>query len=310
MKAQAFGIVGPTACGKTAVSIAVALRTGAEIISADSVQVYRGLDIGSAKPGPAERRGVPHHMIDCVDIDEPGFSVAAFRDAALQAARDILSRGKTPIIVGGSGLYVDALTRPLRFAVPADPAIRRRYEEAYERDREAVFAELIRTDPATAKRLHPNDKKRVARALEVQACGGRPLSDYGGGFQEPGGQEAPPLGPVRLFGLHMPREALYARIGQRVDQMLAAGLESEARAIWERGYDPALPAMQSIGYKQLFACFAGACGRAEAVERIKMDTRRFAKRQETWFKRNKNIIWMDAEEPEEAVRRILEEMRA
>lgn len=289
-----FGIVGPTACGKTAVGLLVAEHTGAEIISVDSVQVYRGMDIGSAKPTAEERRGIAHHMLDCVDIDTPAFSVSVFRDIAFAAIEDVFARGKMPLLVGGSGLYVSALTQPLNFAAPSDPAVRKRFEKLYEDSPDNAWRTLRELDPLTAERLHVHDKKRIVRALEVQATGGQPISAYGNGFSN--AQRRPAHYASKLFGLSLPRDELYRRIEQRVDQMMSLGLEEEARRIYAQGFDRALPAMQSIGYRQLFAYFDGVCSLNEAIALIKRDTRRFAKRQETWFKRNQEIDWIDMRE--------------
>ena len=285
-------VVGPTACHKTEFSILLAERVNGEIVSADSVQVYLGMDIGSAKPTLQERQGIPHHMIDCVPIDTPEFSVSQYRKMASEAIEDILYRGKTPIIVGGSGLYVNALTFPLGFAVPKDEEARKRMEALYDLDANAAFARLALIDPEIASRLHPNDRKRIVRALEVFECSGKPLSSYGNDFQNIAGGDAP-FEPL-LFGLDMDRELLYRRIDQRVDLMIEHGLLAEARSIHDRGYNRSLPAMQSIGYRQLFEVFDEKSTLEQAVEQIKLDTRHFAKRQLTWFRRDKRIRWSDA----------------
>lgn len=176
-------IVGPTACGKTALALRVAARCGAEIVSADSVQVYRGLDIGSAKPTERERRAAPHHLIDCVEPENEAFSVSQYRDLADAAIGDIAGRGRFPLVVGGSGLYVNALVYPLNFAVPSDRAVRAALEQDYPpEDTARAWARLRQVDPATADRLHPNDRKRIIRALEVYRLSGRPLSSFGNDF--------------------------------------------------------------------------------------------------------------------------------
>lgn len=285
-------VVGPTACHKTDFSIDLAERVGGEIVSADSVQVYIGMDIGSAKPTFAERRGIWHHMLDCVPIDAPDFSVAQYRQMASQAIEGILSRGRVPILVGGSGLYVSALICPLGFAVPKDEQARMRMDALYEENPQAALESLKNCDPATAARLHVNDRKRIVRALEVYECSGKPLSAYGNDFQNTGGQAAP-FEPL-MFGLNMDRRALYERIDRRVDAMFARGLAEEARRIYDKGYARSLPAMQSIGYRQLFSHFDGSCTLDKAAEQIKLDTRHFAKRQLTWFLRDKRINWLDA----------------
>lgn len=284
-------IVGPTACHKTECSILLAERSGGEIVSADSVQVYEGMDIGSAKPTPEEQSRAPHHMIGCVPIDTPDFSVSRYRAMASDAIRGVLQRNRVPIIVGGSGLYVNALTFPLGFAVPKDEQARKRMEALYESGPAAAYEKLVAIDPETAGRLHPNDKKRIVRALEVFECSGKPLSAYGNDFSNLQNNR-PPFEPL-MIGLTMDRAALYHRIDLRVDAMLKSGLVAEAEALYRKGYDRALPAMQSIGYRQLFSYFDGNGTLEEAVETIKQDTRRFAKRQLTWFKRDKRIQWHD-----------------
>ncbi|HWQ97483.1 MAG TPA: tRNA (adenosine(37)-N6)-dimethylallyltransferase MiaA [Clostridia bacterium] len=284
-------IVGPTACHKTELSIELAKRISGEIVSADSVQVYFGMDIGSAKPTVEERQGIPHHLIDCLPINTPEFSASLFRQLAASAINDILLRGKIPIVVGGSGLYVNALTYPLGFAVPKDDTARENAICEYDHNAKMAYARLKSVDPITAARLHPNDKKRIVRALEVFDCSGQPLSGYGADFQNSEGREAP-FEPI-IIGLTMDREQLYARINLRVDLMMEHGLLAEARAIYDVNYDRTLPAMKSIGYQQLFAYFEGNCTLEEAVEKIKQDTRHFAKRQLTWFKRDERIVWHD-----------------
>jgi len=285
-------IVGPTASGKTAASIALAQRLNAEIISADSIQVYRGMDIGSAKPTIEERQGIPHHLMDAVDIDSPKFSVAEYRRMAGKAIEDIISRGKYPLVVGGTGLYVNSLIYPLNFtSVPSDEKLRAELTALEQECRGAAYALLQAEDPKAAQRLHPNDVKRVIRALEVVRLTGRPIDDHGGDFANQA-QADIPYDPT-IIGLTMPRELLYERINLRVDTMLEQGLLEEARAIYSAGYDPSLPALQGLGYKQLFKHFAGEYSFNEAIEAIKLETRHFAKRQLTWFKRDKRIIWFD-----------------
>lgn len=287
-------IVGPTACHKTEASLAVAEQLNGEIISADSVQVYIGMDIGSAKASEQERQRVPHHMIDCVPIDTPAFSVSQYRDMALDAIRSIRARNRLPVIVGGSGLYVDALTKPLHFGAPSDPSVRRQWEQQYDLSPEKVYRQLQDCDSQSAQRLHLHDRKRIVRALEVFTVCGRPLSDFGSDFMNTSGAEAPCK--ACFVGLNMERERLYRRIDARVDGMLQQGLVEEARQIYDCGYTRKLPAMQSIGYKQLFSHFDGNCSLDEAIDAIKRDTRRFAKRQLTWFRRDVRIQWFDVSE--------------
>ena len=285
-------IVGPTACGKTALSVALANRTGGEIVSADAVAVYRGLNIGSAKPTLEERQGIPHHLIDCVEVTDQSFTVSTFRDLARKAIDDILSRKKLPIVVGGSGLYVDAVFSDIRFSAPSDASVRDALEKEYDSDPFALFDSLRSVDGETAKRLHPNDKKRVVRALEVYRITGQSFSALNRAFET--AQQGDDTYRVIRIGLNTERKVLYDRIDQRVDRMMEQGLQEEAFSFFDRGFTPQnCRALQSIGYAQLYDVYTGAASLTEAVERIKLDTRHFAKRQITWFKRSKNTVWLD-----------------
>ena len=285
-------IVGPTACGKTALSVEAALRFGGEAVSADAVAVYRGLDIGSAKPSEAERRGVPHHMIDCANITDDSFTVSTFRELARGAIDGILSRGRLPIVVGGSGLYLDSIFADMRFSAPSDAAIRTGIESDYDRDRDTVFEALRRCDPVTAARLHPNDKKRVVRALEVFRVSGKPFSALNNDFEAAQREDAT-YRTIRI-GLNTDRQVLYERIDRRVDRMIESGLIDEAYSLFYRGLTPdRFRAMQSIGYAQLYDAYRGIVSIADAIAKIKLDTRHFAKRQITWFKRNADTVWFD-----------------
>ena len=292
-------IVGPTACGKTALSVALAKKVGGEIVSADAVAVYRGLDIGSAKPTEAEREGVPHHLIDCVDVTDDSFTVSSFRALAREAIDDILRRKKLPIVVGGSGLYVDAVFSDMRFSTPSDSTIRAAIEKEYDACPEAVFAALRSADPVTAQRLHPNDKKRVVRALEVFRVSGQPFSVLNRDFSSV--QQGDDTYRSIRIGLNTDRQKLYARIDRRVDRMMADGLKEEAFSFFDRGLTPDnCRALQSIGYAQLFDVYTGSASLGAAVEQIKLDTRHFAKRQITWFKRDQSTVWFDpTEQPTE-----------
>lgn len=291
-KSTVLCIVGPTACGKTALSVDLALAHSGEIVSADAVAVYKELNIGSAKPTLAERKGVPHHMIDCAEITDEAFTVSVFRDLAREAIDGIVSRGKLPIVVGGSGLYLDSVFADLRFSAPSDPVLRTSIEKDYDLDRNAVFEALKAADPASADRLHPNDKKRIVRALEVFRITGKPFSELNRSFETAQVED----GTYRVIrvGLNTDRKTLYARIDRRVDQMMHDGLLEEAYALFDRGFTPnRYRAMQSIGYAQLYDAYCGNSSVSEAVDKIKLDTRHFAKRQITWFKRNPNTLWLD-----------------
>lgn len=300
-------IAGPTACGKTALSVALAKRAGGEIVSADAVAVYRGMDIGSAKPTAEERDGILHHMIDCVDVTDESFTVSTFRTLARASIDDILSRGKMPIAVGGSGLYLDSIFADMQFSAPSDPEIRASLEKEYDADPIAFFDALRKADPVTAERLHPNDKKRVVRASEVLRITGKPFSALNRAF-ETAQTENDTYHTVRV-GLNMDRDLLYDRIGKRVDRMIEDGLVEEAYSFFRRGLTPAnCRALQSIGYAQLYDVYTGAAALPDAIDQIKLDTRHFAKRQITWFKRNPKITWFDPirTPADELIQKILE----
>lgn len=280
-------LCGPTASGKTAAAIEVAEQVDGEIINADSVQVYRLMDIGAAKPTAAERTRVRHHLIDVVDPDEP-FDAASFARLGRAAVADIASRGKVPIVAGGTGLYIKALLGGLARRAASDPEVRRRLQEDLrEEGPAALHARLAQIDPATAARVHPNDAVRIVRALEVYAATGQPLSAHHRGHRFGDA-------PFEAFtiGLDMPRETLYARIDRRVEAMMAQGLEAEVRRLLARGYGKDLKPMQSLGYRHMTALIAGRVDRAEAVRTLQRDTRRFAKRQLTWFRANPRIRWV------------------
>ncbi len=283
-------LVGPTACHKTESSVQLAKRLNGEIVSADSVAVYRQLNIGSAKPTLEERQGVLHHMIDVADVWDTDYSVSRFRSEARTAVDGILARGKLPIVVGGSGLYSDAIFADFSFSVPSDPDLRARLEREYAACPEAVFERLRSADPVAAARLHIRDAKRVVRALEVCILSGRPFSEQNNRFAKV--QEGEGTYDVFRIGLTMDRERLYQRIGQRVDSMFRQGLRDEAYDLFSRGWVPErYPAMQSIGYAQLYEAYCDRCSPEEASAAIKLATRHFAKRQLTWFRRNPKTEW-------------------
>ena len=288
-------IIGPTASGKTALAIAVAKKLDAEIVSADSIQVYKDLDIGSAKPNKKERLAVKHHLIDAIYITDSEFSVARFRRMADLCIEDIRSRDKIPLIVGGTGLYINSLTYPLNFTqTGADKQLRDDLQRKEEANPGILYEILREVDPQSYERLHKNDQKRIIRALEVYYKTGKALSEYGNDFSNSDGLECI-YSPI-IVGLTMPRELLYQRINARVDEMLNSGLIEEVRTLLD--YDRSLPALQGLGYKQILAYFYGECSLVDAVEDIKRNTRRFAKRQITWFKRDKRISWFNITEYE------------
>lgn len=281
-------LVGPTAVGKTAIAIELALRLQGEVVTADSMQVYRGMDIGTAKPTIAERRGVPHHMIDLVTPDQ-SFNVARYRDLAHRVIADIYERGRLPIVSGGTGLYVRALLEEFQLPAPgAAPEIRSRLEAEAERLGKAALHERLATlDPPTAARLHPNDVRRVIRALEVLEVTGKPLSQH---LAE--AEARPPRYQPISVGLTRPRDELYRRIDRRVDLLMDAGLLEEVRSLTEQ-YTLNRTARQGLGYKEMIAYLEGECTFDEAIERLKRETRRYAKRQLTWFRRDRHVRWFD-----------------
>ena len=297
---QLLLICGPTACHKSETALRLAERWGGEILSIDSVAVYRGMDIGSAKPDVAERRRIPHHLIDMVDPDDD-FSVAAFQQAADAALQNLMQRGVQPILVGGSGLYCDAVLEDMGYALPSDKDLRSRLERAYDADPESFFRQMKADDGPSGEKLHLNDKKRVVRAREVFLLSGKPFSSFNRAYSAAQRRDRYPA--VRI-GLTMPREKLYAAIDDRVDRMMVQGLLSEVKGLRDRGYDRKLPALQAIGYAQLFAYLDGEVSLDMAVDNIKRATRQFAKRQLTWFRRDERIRWFDCEHYEEAYPKI------
>jgi tRNA dimethylallyltransferase len=268
----------------------LAARIGGEIVNADSMQVYRGMDIGSAKPSPEQRERVPVHLIDIRNPDEP-FSAAEWKLAAETAIGDIAERGKRAIVCGGTGMYVRALLDNWSMAgVAADPEIRAALtREAEQIGLASLHERLARLDPATAARLHPNDALRIIRALEVIAVTGTPISQHA--HEDEPHRAARPA--IRI-GLTMERARLYERIDARVESMIAAGFETEVRHLMDAGYPPTLRSMQSLGYKQMTEFITGACTLVEAIDVMKRETRRFAKRQLTWFRADSAIRWVDA----------------
>ncbi|WP_124727479.1 tRNA (adenosine(37)-N6)-dimethylallyltransferase MiaA [Staphylospora marina] len=289
MKPPLLIIVGPTASGKTGLGIRLAKRFDGEVVSGDSMQIYRGMDIGTAKVTPEEQEGVPHHLIDIIEPDVP-FSVSEFKTRARRTIADIQARGKLPILVGGTGLYIEAVVHDyLMPQVRECPETREKYRRlAEERGNEALHRVLAEVDPETAARLHPNDVKRVIRALEVYEITGKPLSKSAGKGESPY--------DALWIGLTMRRDRLYERINRRVDEMLDAGLIDEVRRLVNRGYGRHLTSMQGIGYKEIISFLEGEISREEAVRLIKKGTRKYAKRQLSWFRRLSEIHWFDAED--------------
>ena len=286
-------IAGPTATGKTALGVELALRVGGEVISADSMQIYRGMDIGTAKPAPEELRGVPHHMLSVADPAEP-WSVARWADMAAGIVDEIRARGRVPLVVGGTGQYIDALLAGIDFAeAPGDGALRRALSAEYDAlGGEAFRQKLASVDPERAAKLAPADKKRLVRALEVWTLTGETITDH-----DRRTAALPPRFESLRFALTFrDRETLYGRIRRRVDDMVARGLFDEVEALLARGLRPDSTAMQAIGYKEAAAALRGECSREEAVERICRASTRYAKRQLTWLRRDAALRWFCRED--------------
>ncbi|MDQ0193308.1 tRNA (adenosine(37)-N6)-dimethylallyltransferase MiaA [Paenibacillus wynnii] len=290
-KPKLLVLLGPTAVGKTRLSLELAAAYDAEIISGDSMQVYREMDIGTAKITPEEMQGIPHHLIDIHDPQD-SYSAAEFQEHATKAIEDIRARGKLPFIVGGTGLYIESLCYGFRFSeAVADEAFRKEQDEyAEEHGALALHARLEAVDPISAARLHPNDRRRIIRALEIHHQTDTTLSSSHAAQKKESPYE------LCIIGLTMDRKILYQRIEDRIDQMLADGLVDEVRTLLERGYVRGLVSMQGLGYKEIAAYLAGETTYEEAVTLLKRDTRRFAKRQLSWFRHMKEIEWIDVDE--------------
>lgn len=297
-------MTGPTAVGKTAASIGLAKAVEGEIISADSMQVYRGMDIGSAKISRKEMDGVRHYLVDVLEPEEE-FNVVKFQRLARQAAEEIYSRNKIPIVVGGTVFYIQALLYDIDFTEnDGDISLRQELEKtAEEKGPEYLHQLLQEVDPQAARDLHPNNIKRVIRALEFYRQTGQKISEHNR-------KERAKESPYRYayFVLTDDRARLYDRIDRRVDAMMEAGLLEEVRSLRDRGVKRTCTSMQGLGYKELYACLEGECSLDEAVRIIKRDTRHFAKRQLTWFRRERDVIWLDKGRFLQDEGRILQEM--
>ena len=285
-------LTGPTAVGKTKASIGLAKAIGGEIISADSMQVYRHMDIGSAKITKEEMADVPHYLIDVLEPEEE-FHVVRFQQMAKAAMADIYSRGKIPIIVGGTGFYIQALLYDIDFTENEGDSVYREKLEALAKEKGAAYlhGQLAMVDPKSAEEIHANNIKRVIRALEFYHQTGQKISEH----NERERQKESPY-QFCYFVLNDRRECLYERIDQRVDQMIRNGLVQEVQTLKERGCTKQMVAMQGLGYKEIFSYLEGDCSLEEAVYIIKRDTRHFAKRQLTWFKRERDVIWVQKDE--------------
>ena len=297
-------LTGPTAVGKTALSLSLAERVNGEIISADSMQVYRGMDIGSAKIMPEEQKGIPHHLIDVLDPDEE-FHVVRFVQMAKEAMEDIRSRGKVPILTGGTGFYIQAMLYDIDFTESGEDDSYRRELETYAKEQgaEKLHEKLKEVDPISAEKIHANNVKRVIRALEFYHQNGTPISAH----NEEQKKQTSPYN-LAYFVLNAPRDILYERIDKRVDQMLEEGLVKEVEGLKREGCHRGMVSMQGLGYKEILAYLEGEYPLEEAVRILKRDTRHFAKRQLTWFRRESDVIWVDKDKFHWDEKEILEYM--
>ena len=300
-------IAGPTAAGKTSLSIRLAKEVGGEIISADSMQVYRHMDIGSAKVTPAEMDGVPHHLIDVLDPREE-FNVVIFQKLAKEAMETILRNGHIPILVGGTGFYIQALLYDIDFTVTKeDTAYREELTELARREGPAALHRMLaEVDPASAEAIHENNVKRMIRALEFHRSSGRRISEHNASER----QKESPYNAL-YYVLTMERSLLYDRINHRVDRMMEQGLAEEVRKLRDMGCTADMTSMQGLGYKELLAALSGGTSPEDAAEDIKQNTRHFAKRQLTWFRRERNVRWMelDRHSEEEILEQMIRDMR-
>lgn len=290
MKERLIVIVGPTAVGKTKTGIELAKVLNGEIISGDSMQIYKGMDIGTAKITSSEMEGIPHHLID---IKEPcdSFSAAEFQELAKRKITEINSRGKIPIIVGGTGLYIRSVTHQYEFSTASSDSVYRQMLEdtVKEQGEEAVHAMLNKVDPISADRIHPNNVRRVIRALEIFHVTGKTMTET---LEEQTKQPSESLYDLVMIGLSMERDLLYTRINERVDEMLSAGLVREAKGLYDSGVR-GCQSVQAIGYKEIYEYLEGRLTLEEATELLKRNSRRYAKRQYTWFKNQMDIEWFD-----------------
>ena len=300
-KPKVIIIGGPTGIGKTAVAIRIAQRFGGEIVNADSMQIYRKMDIGTAKPTPKEQALVKHHLIDIINPDQP-FDAVRFADMAGKIIIQLVEKQMLPLVVGGTGLYIKALTHGLFRENSSDPEVRKELHQIAEtHGTEHLYRNLKQIDPDTADRLHPNDTFRIIRALEVYRVTGAPISD----FHNTHRFSDRPYRTLKI-GLDMDRKILYDRINSRVEAMMDEGLVAEVKQLLAIGYSAELKSMQSIGYRHMADFIEGRLEWDEALDTMKRDTRRYAKRQLTWFRKDPEMIWFHPEQVEEIAEKIEE----
>lgn len=289
-KEKVVVICGPTASGKTALSIELAKKIGGEVVSCDSMQIYKDMDIGTAKPTIEEMQGIKHYMIDILSPDER-YSVADYKVQAKKAIREIIEKGKTPIVVGGTGLYVDSLIYEIEYPnIQFDEKYRAKLEkQVEEKGLEELYKKAEEIDPEAIQKISKNDKKRILRILEIYHATGKNKTE-----QEKKSREKEPEFDYLVYGLNMPREKLYKKIDLRVDVMIKQGLIEEVKKVYKR-YRKFPTAMQGLGYKEVVEYLNNNLTKEEMIDKIKQETRRYAKRQMTWFRKNKQTIWLDTE---------------
>jgi tRNA dimethylallyltransferase len=296
-KFKVIAVMGPTAVGKTGLVLQLAKDLNGEIVNADSMQIYRFMNIGTAKPTAAERAEVAHHLVDIVDPDQD-FHASLYSQLAREAINNLVEEGRVAIVVGGTGLYLKALFHGIFPAGHSSQSVRQRlHREGEKHGGVALYKRLKQIDPSTAGRLHPNDLFRIIRALEVWECTGRPMSV----LQKDHGFRENPFITLKI-GLKRPRAELYKRINRRVEEMMELGLLTEVRELLGRGYGPDLKSMQALGYRHMVQHLINGMKIAEAVRTMKRDTRHYAKRQMTWFGRDQEIMWFHPQETEEIAR--------
>lgn len=290
-KPKVIVICGPTASGKTALSIELAKKINGEIVSCDSMQIYKDMDIGTAKPTIEEMQGIKHYMLDFVSPDER-YSVADYKKQAKQAIREIIEKGKVPIVVGGTGLYVDSLIYEIEYQdIEFDEKYRKQLEERSKKEGlEVLYNEAKKIDPEAITKISPNDKKRILRILEIYNATGKNKTE-----QEKESRKNEVEFDYKVYAISWDREKLYDRINQRVDIMIDQGLIEEVQKIYSK-YNKFPTAIQGLGYKEVLEYLEGKCNKQEMIDKIKQETRRYAKRQLTWFRKNKQTIWLDGQE--------------
>lgn len=301
-KPKVIVICGPTASGKTALSIELAKKIDGEIVSADSMQIYKDMNIGTAKPEDDEKQGIKHYLMDYISPQQR-YSVAQFKNDATKAIEEIIEKGKTPIVVGGTGLYIDSLIYGIEYNdIKIDEDYRKKLERIIEtQGLEALYNKANEIDSQAMKKISPNDQKRIIRVLEIYHATGKTKTE-----QEEESRKNEVKYNYKVFALNMDREKLYERINKRVDIMIEKGLIQEVNNL-QRKYNEFPTAMQGLGYKEVVDYLQGEYTQEEMIEKIKMESRRYAKRQLTWFRKNKETIWLDAlEKKEHNIQQILE----